>query len=155
MAPLLPGAARTQARRGMAREITEWIFVSAKPYKDPFSEIEMDVIFRDPQGKEQRVPAFWAGGQEARALRRRCRGPSLGRDHLQRQVQPGFARPEAARWRSRPSEGANPLLSRGPVRVAPGHRHLEHVDGTPFVWLADTWWMAYRNACAGPPISRG
>ena len=35
----------------------------------------------------------------------------------------------------------NPLLRHGPVRVAAGSRHLEHADGTPFLWLADTWWM--------------
>ena len=56
-------AVSAQARRdtfSTAREMTEWIFVSAKPYKDPFNEIELDAIIRDPRGKERRVPAFWA-----------------------------------------------------------------------------------------------
>ena len=29
----------------------------------------------------------------------------------------------------------------GPIRVAADRRHLEHADGTPFLWLGDTWWM--------------
>src|SRR5580700_3408347 len=66
VAPMLLGAARAQAWHTRARDISEWIFVSPKSYQDPFNEIEMDVIFRDPQGREQRVPAFWAGGQEWR-----------------------------------------------------------------------------------------
>ena len=35
----------------------------------------------------------------------------------------------------------NPLLRHGPIRVAADRRHLEHADGTPFLWLGDTWWM--------------
>ena len=39
------------------------------------------------------------------------------------------------------ADASNPLLRHGPIRVAAGSRHLEHADGTPFLWLADTWWM--------------
>ena len=28
----------------------------------------------------------------------------------------------------------------GPIRVASNGRHFEHLDGTPFFWLADTCW---------------
>ena len=41
----------------------EWSFVSARSYSDPFHEVQLDVIFDDPQGQEQRAPAFWAGEQ--------------------------------------------------------------------------------------------
>ena len=34
-----------------------------------------------------------------------------------------------------------PLYLHGPLRVAADRRHFEHADGTPFFWLADTWWM--------------
>ncbi|MBP7143448.1 MAG: DUF4038 domain-containing protein, partial [Opitutaceae bacterium] len=40
-----------------------------------------------------------------------------------------------------PYTGANPLLRHGPLRVAPSRGYLEHLDGTPFFWLGDTWWM--------------
>jgi hypothetical protein len=29
----------------------------------------------------------------------------------------------------------------GAPRVGSDRRHFEHADGTPFFWLADTWWM--------------
>ena len=34
-----------------------------KPYSDPFNDLELDVVFTDPQGERARVPAFWAGEQ--------------------------------------------------------------------------------------------
>src|SRR5260370_36262757 len=40
---------------------TEWSYSSAKQYKDPFNQVDLDVIFHDPQGREHRVPAFWSG----------------------------------------------------------------------------------------------
>jgi hypothetical protein len=134
-------AAGGQSRSAMAREITEWIFVSAKPYQDPFNEIELDVVFRDPRGREQRVPAFWAGGQEWRV---RYAADAAGRypfeticsDTSNRDLHGRRGVLEVA-----PYDGTNPLLTRGALRVASSHRHFEHADGTPFFWLADTWWM--------------
>ncbi|HWX21152.1 MAG TPA: DUF4038 domain-containing protein, partial [Candidatus Binatia bacterium] len=40
--------------------------------------------------------------------------------------------------------GTNLFHQHGPVRVARDHRHLEHADGTPFFWLADTTWNGAR-----------
>ena len=41
----------------------------------------------------------------------------------------------------RPYDGDNALYRHGRLRVAPEGRTLEHGDGTPFLWLGDTWWM--------------
>jgi len=121
--------------------LAEWPFVSAKAYEDPFNEIELDVIITGPDGREWHVPAFWSGGQEWRA--RFC-----GRT------------PGAYRWRTECTDSANDslhgvegvlqiaaceppnaLLAHGPVRVSDDRRYFVHDDGTPFFWLADTWWM--------------
>lgn len=150
IAPWLAAAARAQAWRTRARDISEWIFVSAKPYQDPFNEIELDAIFRDPQGREQRVPAFWAGGQEWR-VRYAADGPgsysyeTACSDTSNQDLHGRRGVLEVA-----PYDGTNPLLSHGPLRVASGHRHLEHADGTPFFWLADTWWMALSKRLRWP-----
>lgn len=45
------------------RLVQEWSFISGKAYTDPFNQVELDVIFTDPRGKEHRMPAFWAGEQ--------------------------------------------------------------------------------------------
>src|SRR5215471_13633158 len=48
---------------GVERCVTEWAFHSVKAYSDPFNDIELDVVFTDSQGREDRVPAFWEGEQ--------------------------------------------------------------------------------------------
>src|SRR5471030_1341064 len=41
----------------------ELTFTSSNPHSDPFNEVTLDVVFKDPEGKEVTVPAFWDGGQ--------------------------------------------------------------------------------------------
>ena len=40
-----------------------------------------------------------------------------------------------------PYVGSNELYRHGRLRAAADRRTLEHADGTPFLWLGDTWWM--------------
>ena len=136
----------------MARETTEWIFSSAKPYKDPFNEIELDVIIRDAQGRRTASACFLGGRSGvAHALRRRCRGPLYVRNRLQRHVQCGFTRPARNVLEVAPYDGANPLLRRGHaarrIRTA---ATWSTADGTPFFWLADTWWMGLTKRLRWP-----
>ena len=131
-----PGAARTQANR-----MVEIAFTATRDYRDPFHEVTLDALFETPQGRALRVPAFWAGG---RVWKVRYASPVVG----------------VHRWRSvcsvtadrglhnlsgtvavEPYRGKNPLYLHGPLRVAADRRHFEHLDGTPFFWLGDTWWM--------------
>src|SRR5688572_11938478 len=44
----------------------EWSYTSHRAYADPANEVEVDVIITDPDGAEQRVPAFWSGEQSWR-----------------------------------------------------------------------------------------
>jgi hypothetical protein len=39
-------------------------------------------------------------------------------------------------------KGDNPLYARGPVRLSEDGRHFVYGDGSPFFYLADTWWYA-------------
>ena len=127
------------AERNVAAEFS---FHSSKTYRDPFNEVTLDAVVIAPDGKVLKVPAFWAGGNEWRI---RFASPTLG-THRFRTV---CSDTQNADLHGRegvievvPYEGKNPLFHHGPLRVASGGRHLEHLDGTPFFWLADTWWMA-------------
>ena len=149
-AAALASTSRAQQRFGVARELNEWIFVSSKPYRDPFNEIELDVIVRDARGGEQRVPAFWAGGQEWRV---RYAAEAAGRytyetvcsDKSNTDLHGRRGTLEVAAY-----DGASPLLAHGAPRVAANYRYLEHADGTPFFWLADTWWMGLTKRLRWP-----
>ena len=49
-----------------------------------------------------------------------------------------------------PYTGSNPLYAHGRVMVAPGGRHFQHLDGTPFLWLGDTQWQAFTSRLDWP-----
>ncbi len=116
-------------------------FTSATEYKDPFNEVELDVIFTTPSGTTLRVPAFWSGGKNWRvrytsrepgrhAWRSECSdSANAGLHGLHGEVE------------VREYVGNNPLYKHGAIRVAADHRHFEQADGTPFLWLGDSCWM--------------
>ena len=121
--------------------MTEWSYSSGKSYRDPFNTVEMDVVFTAPDGEEKRVPAFWSDGNTCRC---RYASPKVGR-HRCVSICSDRRNPDLHGQKGvlevAPYEGGNPLLKHGPLRVSKNHRYLEHADGTPFFWLADTWWM--------------
>jgi hypothetical protein len=128
-------------RYGAARCVAEWSYTSGRAYADPFNDVELDVVFTDPRGYEQRVPAFWAGEQTWRV---RYSPPSAGR-YKYRTISSDAANADlhgqTGVLEVSAYAGNNPLRLHGPLRVAADHRHFEHQDGTPFFWLGDTWWM--------------
>jgi hypothetical protein len=127
-----------------ANRVAEILFESEKRYQNPFMEVELDAIITQPDGAQLRVPGFWAGGNRWYF---RYASPTPG----------------LYTWRSECSDkdnprlhgltgkiditaytGENTLYKHGPLRVASDQRHFEQADGTPFLWLADTWW---KNLC--------
>ncbi|MBC7327777.1 DUF4038 domain-containing protein [bacterium] len=134
-------------RQNCPIEIT---FETTRKYDDPFNDVEVEVIFTEPDGKERIVPAFWAGDS--------CW-----------KVRYASARVGLHRWRSvcsdstnsdlngregmleiLPYEGNNPLFRHGRIRPSQNKHYLEHIDGTPFFWLADTWWMGLCKRLSFP-----
>lgn len=124
-----------------ANVVVEIRFEAAQPHADPFNDLTLDVVFTDPQGATFRVPAFWAGGNVWKIryasgvvgghhFRTDCSDPrDRGLHGIEGQVQ------------VEPYKGENPLYRHGPIRVASDRRHFEQADGTPFLWIGDTWWM--------------
>ncbi len=137
-------------RRVEANRVAEWSFTSEKTYRDPFNEVNLVVVFRTPSGGELRVPAFWAGGHTwkvryssplvgVHTFATECSDPANGKLH-------GVAGAvEIVAY-----AGENRLYRHGPIRVAADHRHFEHLDGTPFFWLGDTWWMGLSKRLHWP-----
>jgi len=129
---------------------TEWTYRSGKAYDDPFNDVTLDVVVTDPDGQEHTVPAFWAGDQKWCV---RYASPLVG----QHRYVTVCSDPENRSLHGQEGEleisgytGSNPLYRHGPIRVATDHRYLEHVDGTPFFWLGDTWWMSLCRRLSWP-----
>ncbi len=134
-------AVRPATVAAQANVMVEIAFRASQDYRDAFHDVALDVVFETPRGRTLKVPAFWAGG---RVWKVRYASPIVGR-HRWRSVcsapadrglhgLTGAVTVEAYR-------GENPLYVHGPLRVAADRRHFEHLDGTPFFWLGDTWWM--------------
>jgi hypothetical protein len=123
-----------------AKVVVEIPFRAEKAYTNPFHEVTMDVVFTDPEGAEKTVPAFWAGGNEWKV---RYASPVVG-THSYRSIcgdsdDAGLHAIEG-RIDIKPYTGNNPLYRHGPIQVSKNRRYFEHADGTPFLWLGDTWW---------------
>jgi len=124
-----------------ANVMVELMFTAKQTSSDPFNQVVLDAIIRDPQGHEMRVPAFWAG---MKLWKVRYASPVVGMHRF---------RTECSETRDKglhgvmgtiqvmPYKGENPLYSHGSIRVSSDRRYLEHADKTPFFWLGDTWWM--------------
>ncbi len=114
-------------------------FTSAATYDNPLQEVDLEVIFHAPSGRDCRIDGYWDGGRRFRA--------AFSPDEV-----------GAWRWRSRctPGDpgldgregtfecvlytGDNPLVRRGPLQVSEDGTHLVGGDGRPLLWLADTAW---------------
>ena len=150
-AALLPPSGMHGASRYAVQNCpTEWAYSSGKSYSDPFHEVTLDVIFQDAAGREWRVPAFWSGENVWRV---RYAAPAPGK-YAHRSICNDTANSDLHNRTGvlevTPYAGENPLYKHGPVRVASDQRHFEHADGTPFFWLADTWWMGLTKRLAWP-----
>lgn len=128
----------------------EWSYTSGKQYDDPFNAVEVNLHLSDPEGREVVVPAYWAGDQTWRVrfaprrpgrhtIRTVCTDPSNPDLHGQTDEV------DVEEYR-----GTNPLFRHGPLRPSADRRYLEHADGTPFLWLADTWWMGLCKRLTWP-----
>jgi len=134
-------SSHAQARQATVNRVVEWAFESGKTYRDPFHDVDVDVIVRDAAGGEQRVPCWWAGEQTWRV---RYAPHAPGR-YTWRTVSTDATNSAlhgiAGTLEAEPYRGDHPLHRHGPLRVAASKSHFEHADGTPFFWLGDTWWM--------------
>jgi len=123
--------------------VFETSFISDREYSNPFLDAEVDVLFISDK-QQWVVPAFWAGGKKWMV---RFAPPVQGeykyRVVCTDKLNAGLNGSEKS-MRVVEYKGDNPLLKHGFIQVAEDKKHFEHADGTPFFWLADTWW---KNLC--------
>ncbi len=148
---LLPAGVPAASASAKLPIIAKWgrfeqSFRSTVIYSNALQDASLKVQFTSPLGETSEVDGFWDGGRTWRVR---------------------FAPDLPGRWRFKTSclDAANDGLrnqtgeflcsapigptrfhKHGPVRVSRDHRHLEHADGTPFFWLADTVWEGARTA---------
>ncbi len=146
----VPAHSAEPVRSTPANVMIEFGLSSDKAYSDPFNDVDVEATVTAPDGSQARVPAFWSGGQ---AWKLRFASPLAGTHHFRTacsDITNTQLHGIEGRFEVTPYTGDNPLYRHGPLRVAADRRHLEHRDGTPFLWLGDTWWMGLCNRLAWP-----
>ena len=133
--------------------VTEIKFNANSAHKDPFNDLEVDVLVDEPGGVKYRVPCFWSGGNQWK-LRFSPRVPgehrfrvevTKGEDDLLSSYSGIIIAKEIVAY-----DGDNLLLRRGALRLSENRRYLQYADGTPFLWLADTWWFGMSSRLRWP-----
>ncbi|PDQ36006.1 MAG: hypothetical protein B5766_02345 [Candidatus Lumbricidophila eiseniae] len=85
----------------------------------------------DPNGLERTVPCYWSG-EEWYA---RVHATAQGSHRLRSDILGAIGEFEAGA-----PENSSVLARSGPLVRDRDTRHTAHRDGTPFLWLGDTWW---------------
>ncbi len=107
---------------------------------NPLVDANLAATFTTPSGREITWHGFWDGGDTWRV---RFSPDEEGRWHYRLRVNDANDSSLSATegtFVATPSLNATLFDRHGLLQVAADHRHLEHRDGTPFFWLADTAW---------------
>ncbi|MCL5674856.1 MAG: DUF4038 domain-containing protein [Candidatus Omnitrophica bacterium] len=128
----------------------EFSLTTGRKYKDIFNEVDVDVIFMSSDKKETKVPAFWKGENEfgvrfAASYEGIYKWQTVCSDATDTDLHN-----QKGEIKIIPYQGQNPLYTHGRLRISQNKRYLEHSDGTPFFWLADTWWMGFCKRLQWP-----
>jgi len=142
--------APAEDRVAIAGMAAEWSYTSGKPYTDPFNQVDVDAVVTTPSGREERVPAFWAGDYSWRV---RYAPPAPGLYKV-RSICTDASNPDlhglTLTLDVKPYGGSNAHFKHGSLQVSADQRHFQHADGTPFFWLGDTWWMGLCRRLSWP-----
>jgi hypothetical protein len=118
----------------------EGALTSDRDRANPVQEVEVGVTLTAPSGARHLAAAFWDGG---RVWRVRFSPDEEGEWRLETKSSDPDDKGlhgQTGSFTAHPYAGDNPLYRHGQIRVAPSGRYLEHADGTPFFFLADTCW---------------
>jgi hypothetical protein len=137
-----PEDASRRSRIVPLKTVTTLAVGTDRHYADPYNDVDMDFFVVAPDGIRFALPAYvvrdgvWA-----------CNfaGSQLGEYTLEtRSSVSDDSKLHGQKFTVRVTAytGANPLYRRGQLRAAEDKHYLEHSDGTPFLWIGDTWWMA-------------
>jgi hypothetical protein len=120
----------------------EIAFTSTNAYANPLQDVDLFVTFTSPDRQTRTVRGFWDGGTVWRV---RFSPDQPGPWTYTTRAIPDSDRGLDARSGSFgvvANSGQTRFDRHGPVRVSSSRTFLEHADGTPFFWLADTGWNA-------------
>ncbi len=111
---------------------------AALEVKNPFLDVELTARFTGPNGESLTLAGYWDGGK---IYRIRFAPTAVGMWRYETGASnndPGLQ--TSGEIECAPYTGELPIYQHGFLRVSADRSHLEHADGTPFLWLGDTHW---------------
>ena len=124
------------------------ILLSNNDYVNPCTDVELHVRFDGPAGQTRQGLGFWDGD---RRFVIRCAFPTPGEWQWFTTCSDAANRGlhgQSGTVQVKHSGGTNPLTRLGYLCVSDDGRLLVHADGTPFLWIGDTCWVAPVHATA-------
>jgi hypothetical protein len=124
-------------------QTTELKLLSAKQYRQPVTDVELNCMWTHESGRTVMLAGFWNGGQDNREYRVRFAPPLAGvwtyTTNCSDTSNSGLHRQQGS-IRVQAYQGANPLYAKGFLKVSDNKRYLSYANGEPFFWLGDTAW---------------
>ena len=118
----------------------EFVLQAAVARENALQECELRATFTAPSGRQRRVYGFWDGGDTWRV---RFAPDEIGAwtgVTSCSDTSDGGLHGQALQLAAGEAAGVTLFDQHGPIRVSENGRFFEHLDGTPFFWLADTCW---------------
>lgn len=139
-----------QSLKTQTNLVVEWSYYSDKEYEDPFNQVDLSAEIIDSEGKKQILPAFWAGENKwsfrySSSREGEFTFTTFCSDSKNKELHKQKGKISIIKYK-----GTNELLHRGPLQIASDKRHLQHNNGTPFLWLADSWWHGMTSRFKWP-----
>jgi hypothetical protein len=120
----------------------EKVLTSSVVYANPYSNVTVSVTYTGPDGSTLKTFGFWDGGN---TFKIRCAFPSTGSWSWQTSCSDtsnSGLHQQSGSVTVSPYSGDVPLYRHGLLRVSANRRYLTFNDGTPFLWMGDTAWVA-------------
>lgn len=119
---------------------------STVSYKNPYRDIRLDVQYSGPGNETFTAPGFWNGGS---TFVIRTAFPSTGTWHWRTicsdTLNAGL-HDQSGDVSVLPYDGDNALYKNGFLKVSDNKRYLAYDNGTPFLWVGTTAWIAPLRA---------
>ena len=122
----------------------EIILWSAKAYKNPYLETEIDAVFTHTDGTTIALPGFWV---EGRTWAVRFSPTKVGEwsYKITCSDKDNGGLTKSGKITAAESTKDTEVAKRGFISVKKDQRYYSYADGTPFFWLGDTNWQAFTH----------
>ena len=143
---LLPGSICGAATSAIQWQRWEQAFSSSVAYSNHYRDVTVVVTYTSPEGSTLQTLGFWDGGS---TFKIRCAFPSPGLWSWQTTCSDSAnagLHQQSGSVTVTPYSGDVALYRHGALKVSANRRYLTFHDGTPFLWMGDTAWVAPLGA---------